>query len=449
MSQKISFNFLGGETTNKLIVAIIVILILGGIYAGSLLKMKSYGATPEEATNTIKIGCTYTSKGPYAEISQEIKKGLELWAENANKYGIKAGDKVFNVELVCKDIKDDPLATATTYNSLAKVDKVNFLIGPPGNEFAKKAIDIAETNKKPLILTFTDDNNIFTGSSYQYTFMLMSPISKQIQDTLNAIQEIDSNASNIAIIYENTTYPDLIYTRLRSQLSVMKEFKIVYENSFNKGQNPSTLVDELARGNTEPDVAILIVYSDTALANLIQSLKQADIPTLKMILVFAPETTIYKASENLGTDMEGIIYVSQWEENAPFNPFYAANLGLPWYGYITTEDFIEQYLAKYNEEPTYYSVLGYTAGLLLQAAIEKAGTIDPDTVASTLLNMHLMTFYGSIGFQGSDWYVGGYPGLQEAHEVLLVQFQVEGGNLVKTIVWPQAYSTGQILYPLP
>ncbi len=435
------------ETINKIMVTIIVIVILAGVYAGALLIMKKYGLSPQTPEATIKIGCSYSSTGPFAEISQEIMKGLELWAEDANTYGIDAGGKIYGVELVCKDVKDDKVTAATAYNSMIKTDKVTFLVGPASNELSDAVIDVAEANQKPLILTFADDDDLFTGSNYKYTFMLMAPLSKQIQTTIQALQQIDPNITQIAIIYENSTYSTTIYSKLRSQISVLHGYSIVYEKSYT--DNPSSLVNEMVQTRANPQVVFIVAVNSDGLAKAITSLKQADITTLKAIVVFAPETSIYAASEQVGNLMEGVIYVSQWEPVAPFNPIYAANLGLDWYGYITTEDFVSKYMNKYGDEPSYYAAIGYTAGLLLQAAMEETKSVDSTVISQALLNMHLMTFYGPIGFQGSDWYPGGYPGFQEAHDVLLVQYQLEGNNLVKVIIWPDTYATGQVLYPLP
>jgi branched-chain amino acid transport system substrate-binding protein len=96
-------------------------------------------------------------------------------------------------------------------------------------------------------------------------------------------------------------------------------------------------------------------------------------------------------------------------------------------------NFDDSYKKKYNEDPSYHSAGGYAAGLILQAAIEKAGSIDTAKVAKALNDMNLMTFYGDIKFDNSKE----NHGLQLGHQMVYIQwFKEPKGTFVKQIVWP-------------
>ncbi len=110
-----------------------------------------------------------------------------------------------------------------------------------------------------------------------------------------------------------------------------------------------------------------------------------------------------------------------------------------WYG-PTVAEFVEAYKKKYNsEEPSYHSAGGYVAGLILQAAIEKAGSIDTDKVKKALDDMNLMTFYGALKFDTTKE----NHGLQIGHEMVYIQWFKDKGAFVKQIVWPEAAASAK------
>ena len=84
------------------------------------------------------------------------------------------------------------------------------------------------------------------------------------------------------------------------------------------------------------------------------------------------------------------------------------------------------------------------AGLVLQYALEKAGTTNPDKVKDVLDNMHILTFWGELQFssRAED------HGLQAAHEMILIQWQKVNGSLERVVVWPAEFAKAQPLYPI-
>jgi ABC-type branched-subunit amino acid transport system substrate-binding protein len=88
--------------------------------------------------------------------------------------------------------------------------------------------------------------------------------------------------------------------------------------------------------------------------------------------------------------------------------------------------------AEATIQADYHSASGYTGGALLQHAIETAGSIDADKVAATLNAMDVTTFFGHIKF-ATD---AKHHGLQIAHEMVLAQWQMKNGSLVREVVWP-------------
>lgn len=116
---------------------------------------------------------------------------------------------------------------------------------------------------------------------------------------------------------------------------------------------------------------------------------------------------------------------------------------MAWFG-PSSADFTEAYKAAYNEDPSYHAAGGYVAGLLLQQAIEKAGSLDPQAIKAAMDSTDLLTFFGHMKFDSS----AENHGLQTGHSMVYIQWQPdENGNLVKQVVWPAEGATAETLFP--
>ena len=104
----------------------------------------------------------------------------------------------------------------------------------------------------------------------------------------------------------------------------------------------------------------------------------------------------------------------------------------------TVQEFVDSYEAAYNEEPSYHAAGGYAAGLILQDAIERAGTLESAAVQQALDAADIMTFYGHVKFDTA----AEAHGLQTGHEMIYIQWQQDAaGNLLKQVIWPTEAAT--------
>ncbi|NJN97541.1 MAG: ABC transporter substrate-binding protein, partial [Anaerolineales bacterium] len=116
----------------------------------------------------------------------------------------------------------------------------------------------------------------------------------------------------------------------------------------------------------------------------------------------------------------------------------AANV--EWYG-LGVKEFVDAYKAKYSEEPAYHAAGGYAAGLVLQKAIETAGSVDTAKVTAALDKLEMFTFYGRIKFDTSEE----KHGLQIGHDMVYIQWQPDSaGKLAKQVVWPPDFKSAEV-----
>ena len=63
-----------------------------------------------------------------------------------------------------------------------------------------------------------------------------------------------------------------------------------------------------------------------------------------------------------------------------------------------TQNFVKLFTAKYKSEPDFTQASGSAIGVILQMAIEKAGSLDRDKVRSVLANTEFKTFFAPVKF---------------------------------------------------
>lgn len=435
--------------SRRIVASIVVAIIIVLVFAGALVGVSKY--SPPAAPGfkgKIVVGCITFPKGtPLYEASLEIKKGLELWADYANKYGINIHGHYYGVQIDCKEAGFSPREVRIVASNLITSDGVDVIVAPPGNEFSKAVMEVSENKKVPVILTYANDDTLFTRG-WNFSFMLMTPQFKTLNSVFKALSEYNVTHNNIAIIYEAVSTGELRnYSERLLSYSRVHKLNLVFTSAFT-ADNASTVVGKIVTEKANPNVIFVAAWSRDALSAAVKAInaEKGALKSLKHVVIIAPTTEV-KAIQGLGQALDKVIYVSMWEPIAPISPFMAANLGIDWYGYTTSESFVEQYKQKYGGEPTDLAALGYMAGLLVQYAYEKAGSLDHAKVAQSIRNAYIMTFYGPVGFQGSAKFPGGAYGMQEAHSALLVELVYKGGTLKKIVIWPKEFRTEAYVAP--
>ena len=99
----------------------------------------------------------------------------------------------------------------------------------------------------------------------------------------------------------------------------------------------------------------------------------------------------------------------------------------------STENFNKMFKAKYGTDPDYGEASSAVSGVVLQLAIEAAGTLDRKKVRDALARMNTVTFFGPIKFGPTGQVVSLDPPV----------FQVQKGKQV--VILPPAIKQGDLL----
>jgi branched-chain amino acid transport system substrate-binding protein len=385
-------------------------------------------ATPAFAEDTITVGFTDSQTGPLNVDSLGQQHGYEFWRDEVNaKGGIKAGGKTYKVKFVSYDDQSVGGRVQQLYTRLINQDKANFLFSPYSSGLTAPAAVISEQYSRIMIDSGGAEEKPFEQGN-KYLFMVITSASHYLSGAVAALKAKDPSAK-IAMVYSDDPFSKAVLAAAAQQAKAAG-LQIV----MNEAYSPSTtdfgpIVNKIVSSNAD---AVLGGghYSDGATLARQMHDQKANMKWISLLVAPADDKF-----GDLGASALGVSVPSQWELQVNYKPQFGP----------TTAAFAKAFQDKFHLKADYHAASGYTSGVVLQHAIEQAGSIDPEKVTAALNGMDITTFFGHIKFMTDP----GHHGLQAAHEMVLAQWQMVNGKLGRQVVWPQAAKSADLLFPIP
>ncbi len=375
---------------------------------------------------TITIGFTVSKTGATKVDSVEQYNGFELWRDEVNaKGGIKAGGKSYQVKFASYDDESQAKRVQQLYARLILEDKADFLFSPYSSPLTTSASIVSEQYGKIMITTGAADEKTYRQGN-KFLFQMFAPAAQYLQTAIDMLKSKDPKAT-VAFVFEDAAFSRAVVDQAKPYAE-KQGFKVAFSEAYAPNTTDfSAILDKV----TASQATVLMGgghYADgSTLARQLFSRKAK----LKMVTILvAPDSSQWV---ELGDAAPGVSVPSQWEPQLSVKPQFGP----------TVAEFNKAYTAKYGE-PSYESAGGYAAGLILQHAIEQAGTTDAAKVAAALNAMDATTFYGRTKFATA----ANEHGLQVGHTMVIAQWQKKGGKLTKEVVWPLANKSANLVYPI-
>jgi branched-chain amino acid transport system substrate-binding protein len=256
-------------------------------------------------------------------------------------------------------------------------------------------------------------------------FQIYSPAGQYLAGAVDALREKNPKAQ-VAFVYKDDPFSKAV-AQVTRDLAKRQGVNVVLDESYSPSTTDfgpiinkviSAKADALLGGGHYPDGSTLA-----------RQLHDQKVGLKWVTLLVAPDTPKFA---ELGDAAVGISVPSQWAPQVSYKPDFGP----------TAPEFDKRFTDKNKIEAGYHAAGGYTAGLLLQHAIEESGSIDQAKVAAALNKMDVTTMFGRTKFSNDPK----EHGLQLAHAMVLGQWQKKGGQLVKEVIWPNAAKTADIIY---
>ncbi|HEY7664873.1 MAG TPA: amino acid ABC transporter substrate-binding protein [Xanthobacteraceae bacterium] len=392
---------------------------------GMALAALLIGATPALADDALKIGFTVSQTGKLNNDSVAQMRGFELWRDQVNAAGgIKAGGKQNKVDFVTYDDESQNARVQQLYTRLIAQDKAQFLFSPYSSGLVASAAIVSEQYGKVMITTGAAEEKTYKLGN-KNLFQIYSPAGQYLAGALLALKAKNPKAQ-IAFVYEDDPFSKAVAQAVR-ELAKRDGMTLALDESYSSGTTDfGPIINKVIASKADALLGGGHYADGATLARQLHDQKAG----LKWVtLLVAPDSPNFAT---LGDAAVGISVPSQWEPQVKFKPDFGP----------TAEAFTKAFSDKFKIEPGYHAAGGFAAGLILQHAIEQAGSTEPAQVAAALNKMDVTTMFGRTKFSTEPK----EHGLQIGHEMVLAQWQRKNGKLVKEVIWPNAAKTADIIY---
>lgn len=396
---------------------IVVALTLTACGSGTAGQTGGQPASESEAGASggqpIVIGASLSLTGQYQRQALDQQAGYDMWVNEINAKGGLLGRQV---QLKIYDDQSDPATSAKLYEKLITQDKVDLILGPYSTGVTAAAANVAEKYHYVMLAPGASAASIFVDP-YQYRFQEMSSQLQLAQLFISFAKA--QGMKTVAVIGPDNSFGQEVIDGT-VQAAKDQGLEIVFQQQYPADtKDLSSIILKMKQKN--PDVVAAASYLPDSILLVQQSKELGFAP--KMIDAGPVGPLLDDFVKTLGADAENVLGVGQWDASATSNG---------------NEAFVKNYMDQHGGQvPSYAVATAYQAGLVLQQAVEQAGSLDQEKIREAIASMD---FKGPFG----EFQVGDH-GVQVAHKGVVIQIQ----NGKRVTVWPGDIASGQPVVPFP
>lgn len=388
------------------------------------------------------------------------------WINNDENPGIKLDNKRVKFDLIVQDDHSSNDEVDRIYKGFMKKGRrVDFVVGPYSSSATAVAAEIAENAKKLLLGAFGASDSIYDEPS-DWRVQLVPPASKFFEKHVEMLSEKAASLGQVfkvALAFETDSFSESVHLATKELIENNPNFNLFFDSFYpTKGGDLlveggdmdsfiNGLLDSINSNTDETDNVIIIGggHDPDGIA-FAQLLDKNDYRPDAMALLIAPGIPSYfcnVADEDegcLSSYAEGLTTVASWQPE--LETFIEGETdvtdGLTWFG-PSHSDALALIKAKNgNELPSYHAGLGGQTIFALAVAIENAQSIKGAQVRDALKDITFQTAFGNYGVDQST-------GKQQLQDMLVEQWQVSGEAASLHVIWPQAQTTNDFIFPMP
>ncbi len=330
------------------------------------------------AQDKILLGAAISMTGKFAREGGELKGGYDFWRDWVNgRGGINVGGKKYKVDVIYYDDKSDTMTAAKLTEKLITEDKVNFLLAPYSSGIAFATSAIAERYGYITIAGAANSDALYERG-YKYLFSVLPPASKDFNPTADLLSRQKPAPKTVAILSLDSLLTILATDGLREHIKTLGLQEVYYTKFPVKTTDFSAMLTVVKAKN--PDLIFFGGYFEDSVPFLKQC-KELNVNAKAYAFLTAPQFDDWV--KILGKDGDDAFSVMYWAR------------AMNWKGpYFDVKSLAATFQKQTGKPMQLYNAQGAAGCVLLQIAIEKAGTLDQAKVRDALSKMDVTTFWG-------------------------------------------------------
>jgi branched-chain amino acid transport system substrate-binding protein len=327
------------------------------------------GCSPDSGPKrfeTVKVGILYPTSGDLADKGKDSVNGVTLAAEEINSAGGISALGGAKLELVLGDTRGNPDTGVKEAERLIKDKKVAVLIGTYQSSVTKPATQVAERLETPFIVSISIAD-VITERGFRYTFRIQPKAQFYARDQVRFLKDLGHLAGyqvkRVALLHENTDFGTA--TALAQKRALRESgLEMVAEVSY-VAEGVTDLSREVAQVlASKPDAVLQVTYlKDSMLICQAMAKARVNVPLVDT----AGGTVSPEYVQGLGPLAEDTLTVAEYSK-------YAAG----------GKELNSRFRARFGVDITGDSAHAYQAILVLNDALERAGSTDKEALRKAL-----------------------------------------------------------------
>ena len=389
------------------------------VFLAAMLGSIVFGAAaPASAQSPIRVGAPLPLTGPLSPEGLKLQQGYEIWKEEVNaRGGIDVGGSKRPVEIVYYDYQSATPKAVQLAEKLVTDDKVDFMFSPFGSGATKAASTVAEKYGVPTLAPTASSAEVYDQGYKNLfgTFTANDTLSEPLADLMRAKMP---NAKKVAILARNDLYPLALGQEFEKSVK-KRGFEVVYFEKYaiNTLDHASALTEIK---NAKPDWFVATGYIN----DLILIRKQmADLGIKAQAVSMINAPAYQEFVDATGPLAENVTSATWWH---PAVRYVSKDV------FGSAEKYTDLFQKKYKALPDFTNATGTAVGVLLQMAIERAGSTDRAKVRDTLAAGNFETFFGPLSFNAAGQAISYAPPviqLQDGKTVVIYPDVIKSGDL--------------------
>ncbi len=369
-----------------------------GIVVGVLLAVLLVSGGTARAAEPIKVGAILSVTGPASNLGAPEAKTLEMMVGDLNKKGGVMGRKI---ELIVKDSGANPEKAFSFAKQLIEEDKVFAIIGPSTSGETMKIKNLAEESKTILLSCAAAE--VIVNPVAKYVFKTPQKDSDAVLKIFQQMKKM--KVSKIGVLSSNTGFGKAGKEQIE-KLAPANGITITANEVYDKAA--SDLTAEVTKVKAAGVEAIVNWSIEPAQSIVIKNARQIG---FKGPIFQSHGFGNIKYAEAAGPAAEGVIFPAGHLLIADILPKKDPQKNI-------LVSYRNSYESRYKEDASTFGGHAYDAMIILVKAIEKAKSVDKESVRNSIENLKGVVGTGGIfNFSPTD-----HNGLDiDAFEMLTVK----------------------------
>ncbi len=353
----------------------------------------------------VRVGACISRAGDLAVQGTMYAQGLQLWAQQVNARGGILGQPV---ELLLKDEPDDPSKMAQAYADLCGPEMASLILGPQNTALSLACLPMLQQAGMP---------GVFPMASSDVLWEQSRGLAFGVQSTLSAWSlgffEVAARSGIHSLALIAVDHPEG-GNILKPALRWAKRYGVdlPFQASVHQKELPAAMAQAQASGAE----GLMVWCPSRTCRDTLLTIKR--LPWKPKAIFAASEQGSPEFLAAMGKDAEGVFTAAPWTRRTAS-------------AFPGGAQFVESFRKEFAREPNHYAAAAFAGGQILEAAADKACSLDREALRQALVGLNVMTIIGRYSVARSGMQLRQFP--------LTLQWN-RGKN---EIVWPEEMRTAK------